>query len=219
MEIPNIFNVERTRPDREKKLQEIRNRKYINPSSDFMAYGYDYFDNADVHSGYRYYVYDGRFEKPVNEMIRAFQLSREMVIADYGCAKGFMLYEFQKKGFQVLGFDRSEYAVNNAHDKIKSHIVQCEDPDAISNYKFDFFVCRNVLPHLDTRKIERLIRNAIHCTKQAPYFVIHSFENSENKSEYEYWDRTHKTVMTCDGWREFLRCYDNEILYSLDPLF
>jgi 2-polyprenyl-3-methyl-5-hydroxy-6-metoxy-1,4-benzoquinol methylase len=219
MEIPNVFSTGGKRSDRVKKLEEIRSKKYLNPSRDFLNYGFDYFDNAQIPSGYRFYVYDGRFEKPVNDLIEAFQLTADMKIADYGCAKGYLLYEFKKKGYKTIGFDKSEYAIREAHAEVKVDIFHCQNPELISDYDFDFLICRNVLPHLDKSAILSLIKKAIENCSCKPYFIIHSFEADENKKDYEYWDRTHITVMKADHWRKFLAPFDEQIYFSLDCLF
>jgi len=219
VEIPNIFSTRGLRPDRKKKIEEIRSKRYLNPSNDFMEYGYDYFDNADIHSGYRIYKYDGRFEKPVSDLISAFHLSIGMKVADYGCAKGYLLYEFQKQGFPIIGFERSEYAIQKAHSNVKSEIVQCNDPRMISGHEFDFLISRNVIPHLDRDAITALIKKSIQICSRKPYFVIHSFKSDENREDYECWDRTHVTVMNADQWRQFLKPFNEQILFSLDLLF
>jgi cyclopropane fatty-acyl-phospholipid synthase-like methyltransferase len=219
MEIPNIFSKQGLRPDRKKKIGEIRSNRYLNPSNDFMEYGYDYFDNADIHSGYRYYTYDGSFEKPVSDLISAFHLSAGMKVADYGCAKGYLLYEFHRQDFPVIGFERSEYAIQKAHPEVKDEIVRCNDPRMISEHEFDFLISRNVIPHLDRDAIAALITEAINTCSKKPYFVIHSFESDKNRDNYEYWDRTHVTVMNADQWRQFLEPFNEEILFSFDLLF
>ena len=43
---------------------------------------------------------------------------------DFGCAKGFVLVEFLKKQFQVIGFEKSKYAIKNCHPLLKKKIIR-----------------------------------------------------------------------------------------------
>ena len=220
MEIPNLFVLKNSnRPDRESKLLEIRNDPYSDPSEDFYSYGFDYFDNSKVSSGYRSYKYDGSLKKPINSIINDFNLNNSHKIADYGCAKGYLLYEFMLKGFDVIGFDKSAYAIKNAHSSVKDSIILCENLNVISKYDFSFLICRNVLPHLKKDDIMNLIELAIKHTFIRPYFVVHTYNSNEYRKDYELWDRTHLTIMNADEWRSFLKPFQNKILFSLDCLF
>ncbi len=219
MEVPNIFKSPTSADDRQKKLEKIRKNRYQNPSGDFMSYGYDYFDNAEIHSGYRHYTYDGRFEEPVGDVIETFGLTKDMKVADYGCAKGYLLYEFKKKGHPVIGFERSEYAITEAQPELKDDIVQCSDPAVLGDHSFDFLMSRCVLPHMDTDSITQLIELAIKNTRTKPYFVIHTFEIEAHREDYRYWDRTHVSIMNADQWREFMKPFSDKLFFSLDYLF
>ena len=117
MEIKNLFFFGNSHKQfRKKKLLSIINNPYKIPSNNFMNYGYDYFDNNLVNSGYAKYVYDGRFKKPAHKIEKYFNLKKRMKICEFGCAKGYLLFEFLKKNYKIM----EKYNIPTAKSKIFS---------------------------------------------------------------------------------------------------
>ena len=95
---------------------------------DFLSYGQTYYDNPDYGVGYGGYNYDGRYGPSVEKVIDYYRLARGARVLEIGCAKGFILYEFFKRGMAVSGIDLSAYAVEHAVPEVRPFIVQgsCE---------------------------------------------------------------------------------------------
>lgn len=217
MQITNIFKKNREITIyRRNKLEELKKKSPI-ITQDFLNYGFDYFDNPVIKSGYNKYINDRRYKKVVEKIIKKFKIDNKTIIAEFGCAKGFLLEEFKKKKFDVLGFEKSHYAKKNS--SIKNNIKIIRELKNINKFNFDFLICKNVLPHMKLREVHFLIRTVIKKSKYKPYFIIHTYNNKKNKNLFLRWDRTHKILFNKSDWISFLKRYNNQIYYSLDILF
>ena len=84
-------------------------------------FGRDYFD-GDRRHGYGGYSYHPRFWTDTVRYIRDhYQLPQDAAILDIGCAKGFMLRDFQllMPRARLAGIDVSSYAIENALEPVK----------------------------------------------------------------------------------------------------
>ena len=218
MQIKNYFTPSKSTILYRKSRKKILLKQKIKITKNFKRYGFDYFDNKNIKSGYNKYINDGRYFEPVKKIIKNFNLKKNEIICEYGCAKGFMLEEFKKLGFGVLGFEISEYAKKKSN--IKKSIKIIEKTNDIKNYKFDFLISKNVLPHMNSlRNINQLIEISIKKSIHKPYFIIHTFKSNKDKKLFLKWDKTHKILFNITKWKNFLKRYNKKILYSFDVLF
>ena len=217
MIIKNLFinKQNRRKIDREKLIL----KKNISKLKNYYNFGYDYFDNPKLNFGYGGYKYDGRYENNVNKIIKKFKLNQKYIIAEFGCAKGYVLTEFKKKGFNVIGFEKSKYAIKNAHQKVFKNIFYIKKVNELKNYNFDFMICKDVLPSLTKKEIEELIKISILKSKLRPYFVIQTFKKKENQDKFKFWDKTHKCLFNITEWKLYLKKFDKKIFYSFNELF
>ena len=193
MNIENYFKPSRFTVAYRKKRKKILSKQEIKITKNFKEFGFDYFDNKD------------------------FNLKKNDIICEYGCAKGFALEDFQKLGYKILGFEISKYA--KKHSKIKNSIKILKAVKNIKNYKFDFFISKNVIPHMDQNSVNELIKIAIKRSKYPPYFIIHTYKSDKDKNLFLKWDKTHKILFNIKKWKEFLKQYNGKIVYSFDILF
>ena len=217
MNIKNYFQPNKMTIKYRKKRKEILSKKEIKVTKNFKNFGFDYFDNKNIESGYNKYLNDGRYKNPVKKMIKDLNLKKTDIICEFGCAKGYALEEFKDQGFKILGFEISKYAKKNSN--IKKSIKILKKVDHVEKYEFDFFFSKNVIPHMSKKDIHKLIKIAIKKSKYPPYFIIHSFKSDKDKKIFFKWDKTHKILFNVKKWREFLRKYDKKIIYSFDMLF
>jgi len=187
-------------------------------NSDYLTFGYDYFDNNHIIEGYGGYKYDGRYEASVKKIIKHYGLKKGDRILEIGCAKGYILIEFQKLGFNVIGLDYSKYAVNNCHPDLKDSIFYHDVSEGINypdNY-FDFVLSKDVIPHFEDKKLKYVFKEMFRVLKNQNMF--HDIQCGRNKLELEYmkkWDSTHKIIWTVKQWLSFFK----EISYSCDYHF
>jgi hypothetical protein len=217
MRIKNYFTPSKSTILYRKSRKKILLKKKIKITANFKKYGFDYFDNENIKSGYNKYINDGRYADPAKKIIKNFNLKKNEIICEYGCAKGFLLEEFKKLGFKILGFEISKYAKNKSN--INKSIKIIKKINDIKNYKFDFLISKNVLPHMNLKNVKRLIEISIGKSIHKPYFIIHTFKSDKDKKLFLKWDKTHKTLFNISKWKNFLKKYEKKILYSFDILF
>ena len=84
-------------------------------------FGKEFFDGSRD-QGYGGFNYHKRFwENVIPDFQQHWDLSKDDLILDIGCAKGFMLYDIKRliPGIQVRGIDISEYAIENSMNEVK----------------------------------------------------------------------------------------------------
>ena len=217
MNIKNYFEPSKLTIAYRKQRKKILSKQKIEITKNFKEFGFDYFDNKEIKSGYNTYLNDGRYKDPIKKITRDFKLKKTDIICEFGCAKGFALEEFKKLGHKILGFEISKYA--KKHSKIKDSIKIIKIVKNIKNYKFDFFISKNVIPHMSQKKVHELIKIAIKKSKYPPYFIIHTYKSEKDKNLFLRWDKTHKILFNIKKWKEFLKQYNGKIVYSFDILF
>lgn len=172
----------------------------------FIAYGQHYFDDEEYGVGYGGYRYDGRYADSVDKMIAHYGLQPGDSVLEMGCAKGFVLVEFLKRGMKVAGIDISAYAVENAVPEVKPFILNgsCEKLPWPSD-SFDFVYCKEALPHLTEQQLKLAVPEAIRvCKTSNIFFEIQVGNDEEARRLVKAWDETHTTINSADWWRQFL---------------
>ena len=171
-------------------------------TENYMQFGFDYFDNPDLHVGYGGYHYDGRYYQSVLTMIQHYELKPGARVLEVGCAKGFVLIEFHKLGFDVRGVDASEYAVSHAHpdlvEKIQmGNIQNLPFPD----HTFDLVYSKEVLPHVPVEDLDTGVLECIRVSKGQLFFDIQCGESELEIKKLKEWDGTHQVMETPEWWR------------------
>lgn len=188
---------------------------------DFIAYGHHYFDDEEYGVGYGGYRYDGRYGGCVDRMIAHYGLGVGSSVLEIGCAKGFILYEFFKRGMKVAGIDLSAYATANAIPEVKPFIVNgsCEHLPWPSD-SFDFVYCKETLPHLTEAQLVPAIAEAQRvCRTDNLFFEIQVGNDEEAKKLIKAWDETHTCINSAEWWGRFLRDLDFHGQVNFKSLF
>ena len=107
-------------------LQRMLNSK-VSCMIEAKKYEKNYWDGNRKY-GYGGYKYiPGRLEPVAKKLIKKFKLNNNSKILDIGCGKGYLLFEIKKilPNIHIAGFDKSKYALKNAHKEIKKsfHIM------------------------------------------------------------------------------------------------
>lgn len=177
---------------------------------DFVAYGRHYFDDEDYGVGYGGYRYDGRYASSVDKMIAHYGLQPGASVLEMGCAKGFVLVEFLKRGMKVAGIDLSAYAVENAVPEVKPFLVNGScDRLPWPAKSFDFVYSKETLPHLSETQLVAAVAEAKRvCRTDAIFFEIQVGNDEDARRLITAWDETHKSVKSAEWWRSFLAEHD-----------
>ncbi|MCD4781581.1 MAG: class I SAM-dependent methyltransferase [Candidatus Omnitrophica bacterium] len=173
----------------------------IDFSDDYKQFGFDYFDNSDIQVGYGGYKYDGRYSRAVHRIAEHYDLQPDSRILEVGCAKGHVLLEFHKCGFNVMGVDKSAYGVENANEDIRNYVMQGDiDSLPFPDNAFDLVLGKEILPHVGEENIESAILECMRVSKGKIFFEIQCGRTQEELDLIKQWDCTHQTLQTPDWW-------------------
>ena len=110
---------------------------------------------------------------------------------DVGCAVGYLVESFRKKGVEAFGIDVSEYALSNVLDDYKAFCSRQSITQPLSK-KYDLITCIEVLEHLRPEEISVAMENIC----DAADLVIFS------STPFNYEEETHLSVHGVDYWTE-----------------
>lgn len=192
-----------TNRDIERRRLLSTRERFLAQTQDHKVFGYDYFDNPSG-IGYGGYFYDGRYKNDAEAIADFFQLDPAAKILEVGCAKGFVLAEFFKLGFDVTGIDLSRYCVDNCFPDLhgKIHCGRAVDFDFPEDH-FDLIICKEMLPHVDEEEALETVARIERWAKQS-LIVIQCISSQKIAEKFFFWDATHKLALTEDQWNDLL---------------
>ena len=182
-------------------------------------YGKEYWD-GDRRYGYGGYKYDGRWEAVAKKLIEAYNLPEDAKILDVGCGKGFLLYEFKKllSKCTIVGFDISEYAIENAKQEIKGNLFvhKAQDPYKFGGKEFDLIISITTLHNLIMPDLYDALKEIERAGKNK-YIVVESYRNEEELFNLQCWALTAEAFFSPEEWawlyKQFGYTGDYEFIY------
>jgi len=213
-------STKRSLDERRHAIKEVGIRQ--TPTVDFLNYGFDYFDNHDYGVGYGGYRYDGRYADAAHQLVDAFGLKEGDSILEIGCAKGYILYEFQQLGMHVTGLDASTYAIAHAKEEIRDKIILNSNACLpFTDGSFDFVLAKEVIPHLEASQALKLVSECMRVTKDKTklFLELQCAETDESAAMMKTWDVTHLTIKPSRWWVSQLRQLGFAGTYHCKPLF
>lgn len=166
-------------------------------------YDKDFWD-GDRKFGYGGYKYDGRQSIIAEKLIEQYDLKEDAKILDVGCGKGFLLYEFKRllPKSEVIGFDISKYAIENAKREVKSNLFihNAKDRYPFKNKNFDLAISITTLHNLPIEELKKSLREMQRVAKNK-YLVVESFRNEEELFNLQCWALTCNSFFTPKDWK------------------
>lgn len=192
------------------KLHKKTKREYLPRMADdkihcmivASEYGYDYWD-GDRKYGYGGYKYDGRWETIARDLIAEYNLKDGAKILDVGCGKAFLLYELSKllPNSEIVGFDYSKYAIENAKEEVKDKLFEYNASSIYpfgDNY-FDLTISINTLHNLKNYELKTALKEMQRVSKNS-YLVVESYNNREELFNLECWALTCQSFYSTSEW-------------------
>lgn len=166
-------------------------------------FGRDYFD-GDRRYGYGGYNYHPRFWTETVRYIRDYyELPEEASILDIGCAKGFMLYDFQQlmPKATLAGIDLSEYAIENALDAVKP-FVKVGNAKALpfADKSFDLVLAINTIHNLPYDECKQSVREIERVSRAHAFIMVDAYRTEEQREAMLKWVLTAETMLHVDAW-------------------
>ena len=166
-------------------------------------FGREYFD-GDRRYGYGGYRYHPRFWTETVRYIRDYyQLSEDARILDIGCAKGFMLYDFQQlmPKAELAGIDISDYAIENAVEAVKPFLrVGNAKMLPFTDKRFDLVLAINTVHNLPYEDCKQSLREIQRVTRRNAFVMVDAYRTEEQRDAMLKWVLTAETMLHVDGW-------------------
>jgi ubiquinone/menaquinone biosynthesis C-methylase UbiE len=192
------------------KLHKKTSRKYIERMVDdkikcmtkSKEYDYDYWD-GDRRFGYGGYKYDGRWKEIAQDIINQYSLTNSSKVLDVGCGKAFLIYEIKQMlpDIQIVGFDVSKYAINNAKDEIKKYLYihKAQDKYDYKENEFDLVISLGTLHNLKVFDLKKAVQEMQRVAKNQ-FIMVESYRNNTELFNLECWALTCESFFTPDEW-------------------
>lgn len=166
-------------------------------------FGQEFFDGDRKH-GYGGYHYHPRFWQPVIPTFQHFyHLDQESTLLDVGCAKGYMLHDFQLfiPGITVHGIDISSYAIHHAHPQTKP-FLQVADARTLPfpDHSFDLVISINTIHNFEGNDLIQSLREIERVKRKNSFIVVDAYRNEEEKQLLHQWNLTAKSILHVDEW-------------------
>jgi sporadic carbohydrate cluster protein (TIGR04323 family) len=172
-------------------------------------YDFDYWDGKRRfgYGGYKYIP--NYYTKLAKNLIKTYSLNENSRILDLGCGKGFLIYELWKllkKNKNILGCDRSIYAIKNAKKEIQKNIFYHDLKNKLSfpDKCFDLVFSINTLHNLKLNFLERSIEEINRLTRSS-YICVESYRNESEQFNLQCWALTAETIVDKDTWLHILK--------------
>lgn len=165
-------------------------------------WGYDYWD-GDRRINYGGYKYiPGRWNPVAELIVKHYGLKSGDKVLDVGCGKGFQILELSKAcpGLIVRGLDISDYALEQAHPKIRSFLdLGSASKLPYEDKEFDLVLSINTLHNLHNRELELALRELTRVSKYQ-YLCVESYRNEIEKANLIYWQVTCEQFNSPADW-------------------
>ena len=201
-EIDLLRNYPKAKRDLHKRLEQ-KNEFVRNVARKFEK---EFFD-GDRQYGYGGFNYNPKYwSEVVKDFVNYYKLSDQSKILDIGCAKGFMLYDFQKlnENFDLQGIDISEYAIKNSVESIKNKLkVGNAKALPYEDNTFDLVIAINTIHNLEPEECSKSLKEISRVSKKDSFITVDAFNNDHEKKRMYAWNLTAKTIMSVDEWVKF----------------
>ena len=173
----------------------------------------DFFDGDRKH-GYGGFSYNPKYwEMVVKDFVSFYGLKPSSKILDVGCARGFMLYDFQNLNlnFELKGIDISPYAISTSKEEVRSDLIVGNAKNLpFPDKEFDLVISINTIHNLEKEDCGAAIREMSRVSKKNCYLTVDAFRNKEEEEAMYNWNLTAKTIMSKNEWLEFFKQYGYE---------
>jgi len=178
-------------------------------------FGEEFFDGSRSH-GYGGFNYHKRFwQNVIPDFQQYWRLSKDDLVLDIGCAKGFMLYDMQRliPGIEVYGVDISEYAIKHVMNEVREF---CQVSNAtqlpFDDKSIDVSISITTLHNLDEVDLITALSEIERVTRRGSFITLDAYRSNEERDRMNAWNLTAKTVKHVDEWKVFL----NDVGYTGD---
>lgn len=158
--------------------------------------GMDFFD-GERSCGYGGNEYDGRWEATADFILKTHHYPHRVI--QFGCEKGFLLYELQRRQVEVVGVDASSYARRQAMVKVLPGLPT----DQLAN-PFDLALALGLVYTSNLGDAMSCIRMVERVAHKA-FITLMAAETDEEERLLRRWTLLGTTILKKDDWIEVLK--------------
>lgn len=117
-------------------------------------------------------------------------------VLDYGCGKGFHVHCWRSENIDAIGYDISQFAIENAYELAKGHTFM-----TLPDNQFDLVTCLDVLEHVEENSARAIIKELFEKTKDGGncLFSICMYSHGRKDANFDL-DKTHILLRSRDWW-------------------
>jgi len=164
-----------------------------------------YFDDERKY-GYGGYNYDGRWKNIVSSLIEKFELSQKSSLLDLGCAKGFLVndYNIDKRVGIAEGIDISIYALIEGLKLGMQGNLICANFTLLpyEDDEFDLIFCKDSLHNILSKSDVIKSLQEINRVGKKSWIRVGAFETDAQKKVIDNWATFATTYLHKDEWLE-----------------
>jgi len=167
-------------------------------------FGEAFFDGERSH-GYGGFSYNSRFWTPVVPTFKEhFDLTANSRVLDVGCAKGFMMHDFNAAipGITMKGVDISGYAIANGIEDMRPHMFAADCKSLpFEDRAFDVAISINTIHNLNLEDCVTALQELERVAHRA-YLTVDAYRNEIEKERMYAWNLTARTIMSVGEWKK-----------------
>jgi len=168
-------------------------------------FGKEFFDGDRLY-GYGGYGYHPRFWTATVKRFRDYyQLPENTSVLDVGCAKGFMLHDFQQlmPNLTMAGIDISQYAIEHAMETVRPFLrVGNARELPYDDKSFDLVISINTVHNLSLEECKRAIREIQRVSRRHAFITVDAWRTEREREQLRKWNLTALTYMHVDDWKK-----------------
>lgn len=163
----------------------------------------DYWD-GERRFGYGGYHYQpGRWRRVAGALIERYDLQPGDHVLDLGCGKGYLLYEMQllMPGLNLVGMDRSKYAIENKHPDLKAAMLHGKIQHSLPmvDDSYELVISLGTLHNLTLSELVPTIKEMNRISRDQ-YIMVESFRNEQEWFNLCAWCLTAESLMRPEDW-------------------
>ncbi|MEW6238984.1 MAG: class I SAM-dependent methyltransferase [Candidatus Omnitrophota bacterium] len=189
--------------ENDRKRTDLRKNISLEQKKLLETFEYEYFD-SDL--GYGGYFWDGRFAPAAQRMADYYGLGKSSRALDVGCAKGFLVYEFQHLlagETNAFGCDISAYALKNGHPEIRPQLIRASAHQiGFLDRSFDLVVSVDAIHNLPEELCDQSLREMMRVSRRKIFLQVASYHTPAEKEALCCWGAALKTLRSAEQWLE-----------------
>ena len=204
----NEINLMKNYPKSKRDIKSRGNSKTQIDRKIAREFGKEFFDGNRSHGYGGFNYYPKYWKEVIPDFQKHFNLSSKDSILDVGCAKGFMIFDFERliPGISVRGVDISNYAIENAKSEVRE---KCSVANAMklpfADNSFDIVISITTLHNLEIEDLKVSLNEIQRVSKRGSFITLDAYRNEEERIAMESWNLTAKTMLHVDEWKKLFK--------------